>query len=151
MNFMQFKIESLNEIAAVAAKFVDFIENHFQQKGISEKCVAFYGSMGVGKTTFITEVCRRMGVNDNISSPTFSIINEYKTDNGGLIFHFDMYRIESEIEAYDFGYEDYFYSGNFCFIEWPEKICNILPDSTLKVKIEENIDSSRNISLLDVQ
>ena len=92
--------------------------------------------MGVGKTTFIKEVCKQLGVTDVVNSPTFAVINEYAS-NVGPIYHFDFYRIKNIEEAYDFGYEDYFYSGNFCFIEWSEKIVDILPDDCIQVTITE--------------
>jgi len=107
----------------------------------TEKIFAFYGEMGVGKTTFIKALCKKLGVKDNTSSPTFSIINEYHAARGEKIYHFDFYRIKNENELYDLGYEEYFYSNNYCFIEWPEKIENMLPAFTLKIKlhIKKNI------------
>ena len=101
-----------------------------------KKVFAFYGPMGVGKTTFIKALCDLLGVNNNVTSPTFSLVNEYISEVGEKVFHFDFYRIESESEAYDMGYEDYFYSKAYCFIEWPDKIPNILPDGFVKVKID---------------
>ena len=100
-----------------------------------EKIFAFHGEMGAGKTTFIKEICKILNVTDVASSPTFSIVNEYKTAEGKKAFHFDFYRIKNEAEAYDLGYEDYFYSGNYCFIEWPEKIENLIPENCVKVNI----------------
>lgn len=100
-----------------------------------ERIFAFYGEMGAGKTTFIKEICKTLDVIDVPSSPTFSIVNEYKTSEGKKIFHFDFYRIKNEAEAYDLGYEDYFYSGNYCFVEWPEKIENLIPENCVKVNI----------------
>jgi tRNA threonylcarbamoyladenosine biosynthesis protein TsaE len=97
---------------------------------------AFYGEMGVGKTTMIGRILRALGVRDEVSSPTFSIVNEYLGNKGEKVYHFDFYRIESEEEAYDIGYEDYFYSGNLCFIEWPERIESLLPDDTVIVRME---------------
>jgi tRNA threonylcarbamoyladenosine biosynthesis protein TsaE len=96
---------------------------------------AFYGQMGAGKTTFIKALCGVMAVSDNVSSPTFSLINEYHAGNGERIFHFDFYRIKKIEEAFDVGYEDYFYSGGYCFIEWPELIEPLLPPETVKVQI----------------
>ena len=92
--------------------------------------------MGAGKTTFIKAICTELGVKGRMSSPTFSLINEYLTSSGQKIYHFDFYRIKSEKEAFDLGYEEYFYSGNYCFIEWPDKIENLLPENCAKVKIE---------------
>jgi len=91
--------------------------------------------MGAGKTTLIKAVCEALGVKDTISSPTFSIVNEYRAADGKKIYHFDFYRIKSENEAYDMGYEDYFYSGAYCFIEWPEKIASLLPPGAAQVTI----------------
>jgi tRNA threonylcarbamoyladenosine biosynthesis protein TsaE len=101
----------------------------------SSRVFAFYGSMGAGKTTFIKVLCQHLGAVDIVQSPSFSIINEYKTNNGDSIFHFDFYRIKKLGEAFDIGYEDYFYSGSFCFIEWPELIEELLPEGTVKISI----------------
>ena len=108
-----------------------------------ERIFAFYGSMGAGKTTFIKALCRELGCEDNITSPTFALINEYSTPKGLLIYHFDFYRIKKLEEAYDLGYEDYIYSGNYCFIEWPEMIQDLLPQGIVDVKISETPDGSR--------
>ena len=97
--------------------------------------IAFYGSMGAGKTTLIKDLCHRMGVTDEVNSPTFAIVNEYVTDAGESVFHFDFYRIKKLEEAYDIGYENYFYSGFLCLIEWPELIEPLLPDRYLRVDI----------------
>lgn len=104
-----------------------------------ERIFLFYGQMGAGKTTFINELCLVLGVHDHTSSPTFSIVNEYYSDNGPL-YHFDFYRLKNESEAFDLGYEEYFYSGNYCFVEWSEKIPNLLPESyvTIEIKVSEN-------------
>jgi tRNA threonylcarbamoyladenosine biosynthesis protein TsaE len=96
---------------------------------------AFYGKMGAGKTTFIKVLCRRLGAIDIVQSPSFSIINEYQSRLGESVFHFDFYRIKKIEEAFDIGYEDYFYSGSYCFIEWPELIEELLPEGTVKVSI----------------
>ncbi len=100
------------------------------------KVIAFYGEMGAGKTTFIKALCAALGVKDATSSPTFSIINEYRSSSGEALYHFDFYRIKDTAEAFDMGYEDYFYSGRLCLIEWPEKIEALLPPGTLKVRLE---------------
>ena len=105
-----------------------------------KKIFAFYGEMGAGKTTFITALCKHMGVADSISSPTFSIVNEYESELGDTIYHFDFYRIKTLSEAYDLGYEDYFYSQAFCFIEWPEKIEELLPEDCVKVTFSKDGD-----------
>src|SRR5690606_31327712 len=106
---------------------------------------AFYGSMGAGKTTFIKALCEELGVTETVGSPTFAIINEYKGREGMPIFHFDFYRINKLEEVFDFGYEDYFYSGNLCFIEWPELVESVLPDNTVRLLIEEHENGTRII------
>ncbi len=111
------------------------------------KIFAFYGKMGAGKTTFIKAVCEELGVQDVINSPTFAIVNEYLDGNGEQIFHFDFYRIKKEQEVLDIGYEDYVYSGNVCFMEWPELIEDLLPEDTIKVTIEEQPDGTRKVTL----
>ncbi|MDR0972900.1 MAG: tRNA (adenosine(37)-N6)-threonylcarbamoyltransferase complex ATPase subunit type 1 TsaE [Prevotellaceae bacterium] len=108
---------------------------------------AFYGKMGVGKTTLIKAVCEELGVDDVITSPTFSIVNEYRSDSGELIYHFDFYRIKKLEEVYDMGYEDYFYSGALCFIEWPELIETLLPEDAVIVRLEEDELGRRTITL----
>lgn len=136
---IQFKINSLEEINAVAREFI---------KAMNEKRIfALYGAMGVGKTTFVKAVCEELGVEDTINSPSFAIVNEYHSHKGEVMYHFDFYRIEDVEEAYDFGYEDYFYSNNYCFIEWPEKIESILPEDTVHVVFEENSDGSRSVNI----
>lgn len=131
------EINSLSEINHIAALFI--------QAHPADRIFAFYGSMGAGKTTFIKALCEEMHVLDYVTSPTFSLINEYQTENMGTIFHFDFYRIKNLSEAYDFGYEDYFYSNSYCFIEWPELIESLLPSITVKVYIKEKENGSRII------
>ena len=114
----------------------EFIENMGESR-----VFAFYGKMGAGKTTFVKAVCEELGVEDVITSPTFAIINEYEGDE--TIYHFDFYRIKKLEEVYDMGYEDYFYSGALCFIEWPELIEEILPDDAVRVSITEQADGCR--------
>ena len=109
--------------------------------------VAFYGEMGAGKTTLIRAICECLGVTDNVNSPTFSIVNEYRTGANGIVFHFDFYRIDKPEQALDFGYEEYVYSGNFCLMEWPEKIEPLLPDDIDRVYIEVNGDGVREITV----
>ena len=104
-----------------------------------ERFFAFFGSMGVGKTTLIKELCRQLGVEQNVSSPTFAIVNEYSDSEGEPIYHFDLYRLKKIEEAYDIGYEEYFYSGYYCFTEWTEKIESILPDHYLRIDITEAV------------
>jgi tRNA threonylcarbamoyladenosine biosynthesis protein TsaE len=108
---------------------------------------AFFGEMGVGKTTFIKAICKVLGCTDVVSSPTFSIINEYATRKGGCVYHFDFYRIKKPEEIYDLGYEDYFFSGNYCLIEWPEKLGNLLPEDTCRVLMEDQ-QGMRSIRVL---
>lgn len=102
-----------------------------------ERVFAFYGAMGAGKTTLIKALCHELGSSDYVTSPTFALINEYTTSNGSVIYHFDFYRIKKIEEAFDLGYEDYIYSGNYCFIEWPEMIESLLPDGIVEVRIRE--------------
>lgn len=105
---------------------------------------AFYGGMGAGKTTFIKAVCEELGVEDVVTSPTFAIVNEYRSETTAeLIYHFDFYRVKKLEEAYDMGYEDYFYSGATCFIEWPELIEELLPEDAVRIKIEETDNGCR--------
>ena len=132
---MEIVIENIKDIRSAAKEFIKVMGDN--------KVFAFHGSMGAGKTTFIKAVCEELGVIEAVSSPTFAIINEYKDGEGRPIFHFDFYRINKLEEVYDFGYEDYFYSGNLCFIEWPELVESILPENTVKISIQEH--GSRNI------
>lgn len=111
----------------------------------SAPIVAFYGEMGAGKTTFIRALCEEMGIVGAVNSPTFSIINEYETEQGDIVYHFDFYRIKSMEEAFDFGYEEYFSSGNICFIEWPELIEPLLPEKLTRIHIQVLPDETRNI------
>jgi tRNA threonylcarbamoyladenosine biosynthesis protein TsaE len=105
----------------------------------------FSGAMGSGKTTFIKYICKVLGVKSGISSPTFSLVNEYECTNGSVVYHFDFYRIKDIQEAYDIGYEEYFYSGNYCFIEWPEKIPGLIPLDAVEIKIEVKDNGDREI------
>lgn len=136
---MEITIKSLDTIREAAR---EFIENMGQAK-----VYAFYGKMGAGKTTFIKALCEELGVEDVITSPTFAIVNEYHSNKSNLpIYHFDFYRIKKLEEVYDMGYEDYFYSGSLCFLEWPELIEEILPADAVKVTITENEDGSRTVA-----
>ena len=134
---MELKITSIEQIDETARQFVEQIGDH--------RVFAFYGSMGAGKTTFVKAVCEQLGVQDVITSPTFAIVNEYTGDDGA-IYHFDFYRIKKLEEVYDMGYEDYFYSGALCFIEWPELIEELLPEDAVKVSIAEQADGSRTVT-----
>ena len=137
---MEIKINSLDNIHEAAKQFIAAMEDN--------TVFAFYGKMGAGKTTFIKAICEELGVTDVINSPTFAIVNEYRSDETGeLIYHFDFYRIKKLDEVYDMGYEDYFYSGALCFIEWPELVEEVLPGDAVKVIIEEIEDGIRSIRL----
>lgn len=128
-------VNNIDHLKTIVADFVDIVANH--------KCVAMKGEMGVGKTTFIKELCAKMGVIDVVSSPTFSIVNEYFSESQGVIFHFDFYRIESEQEIYDIGFEEYLNQDAIILMEWPEKIPNLLPEDTLLINIVENPNGTR--------
>lgn len=133
---MEIKINSLADINEAAKTFVENMGDG--------KVFAFYGKMGAGKTTFVKAVCECLGVDDVITSPTFAIVNEYTSaTTGDAIYHFDFYRIKKLEEVYDMGYEDYFYSGSLCFLEWPELIEDLLPEDATKVTIEEIADGAR--------
>lgn len=135
---MKISIKSLDSIHEAAREFINNMGN--------SHVFAFYGKMGAGKTTFIKAVCEELGVDDVITSPTFAIVNDYTSStDGSHIFHFDFYRIKKLEEVYDMGYEDYFYSGSLCFIEWPELIEDILPGDAVKVTITQNEDGSREV------
>lgn len=141
---MEIKIPSIDIIDESAKQFIEYVfTDEFMSK--KEKCVAFYGKMGTGKTTFIKSICKVLGVTDNVNSPSFAIINEYQSGKFETIFHFDFYRIKNQDEAFDFGYEDYFYSGNLCLIEWPEKIEALLPENTTIVRITEMENGARTL------
>lgn len=133
---MEIRINSLADINEAAKTFVENMGDG--------KVFAFYGKMGAGKTTFVKAVCECLGVEDVITSPTFAIVNEYTSaTTGNAIYHFDFYRIKKLEEVYDMGYEDYFYGGSLCFLEWPELIEDLLPEDATKVTIEETEDGSR--------
>jgi len=133
-----FECKSLDELDAVAEKIISKLNDY----GV----IAFYGAMGAGKTTLIKSICRTLGTTDLITSPTFTILNEYIAGKKP-VYHFDFYRINSENEAFDLGYENFFYSGNYCFIEWPEKIQNLLPEHHAEIHISE-LNGSRQIKLI---
>ncbi len=109
-----------------------------------DRFFAFFGKMGVGKTTLIKELCAALGVEDNVCSPTFAIVNEYSDRQGAPVYHFDFYRLKSLAEAYDIGYEEYFYSGAYCFTEWTEKVEELLPERYIRVEISE-VDGVRRL------
>ena len=139
---MEIKIQDLGHIREAAREFIENIGDH--------TVFAFYGKMGAGKTTFIKAICEELGVEDVITSPTFAIVNEYTSHSTLLtphssIYHFDFYRIKKLEEVYDMGFEEYFYSGSLCLIEWPELIEEVLPEDAVKVSIQEKEDGSRAI------
>ena len=133
-------LNSLNELTKVAQKIIDELDLKNNHTAIN--CLAFYGEMGAGKTTLIKAFCQVLGVEDVVSSPTFSLVNVYNDKDGRNVFHFDFYRIKKLEEVYDIGYEEYFYSGDYCLIEWPEMVRQIMPESYVLVTIE--IDDSEN-------
>jgi tRNA threonylcarbamoyladenosine biosynthesis protein TsaE len=130
-----YNLESLDEVARKVAGFAK-----------KEHIFLFYGEMGAGKTTLIKSLCKVLGSDENVSSPTFSIVNEYPLP-AGKIYHFDFYRLKNQVEALDMGCEEYFYSGGYCFIEWPEKIPDLLPEHFIKIEIEVRADNERVITL----
>ncbi|MDR0976469.1 MAG: tRNA (adenosine(37)-N6)-threonylcarbamoyltransferase complex ATPase subunit type 1 TsaE [Prevotellaceae bacterium] len=135
-------IPSVDHIDDAAREFVAQMGSH--------TVFALYGKMGAGKTTLIKAICARLGVTETVTSPTFAIVNEYHSDTSGRpIFHFDLYRIKKAEELYDMGYEDYFYSGALCFIEWPELAEELLPAETVKVTIDELPDGSRRLNIAE--
>ncbi|MDD3035017.1 MAG: tRNA (adenosine(37)-N6)-threonylcarbamoyltransferase complex ATPase subunit type 1 TsaE [Bacteroidales bacterium] len=131
-------IHGLNDIERAAKEFLKLRENN--------TVIAFYGAMGAGKTTFTKAICKVLGVPDSVNSPTFTIINEYRTKEGEPVYHFDFYRIDKLVEAYDIGFDEFVDSGWLCLIEWPEKIEKLLPEETLRVYIKVLPDDSREIS-----
>ena len=136
---MEILIPNLNGLEKAAEQFLEAIGDN--------RLIAFYAPMGAGKTTFITALCKVLGISgDAVSSPTFAIVNEYRTSDGEPVFHFDFYRIEKDAEALDIGLYDYLDSGALCLMEWPENIENLLPQETLRVKISVNPDGSRLLS-----
>ena len=127
---VNFEISDIDQLPEVARKLLESFSE--------ERFFAFFGKMGVGKTTLIKELCAALGVEDNVCSPTFAIVNEYSTSEGEPVYHFDFYRLKSLAEAYDIGYEEYFYSGCYCFTEWTEKIEELLPEHYVRVTIVEH-------------
>ena len=134
-------INSLADLPRAAREFVELMDD--------STVFAFYGDMGAGKTTFINALCRELGVSEDIAtSPSFSIVNEYRSDTtAALIYHFDLYRLESLEDAFEIGIEDYFDSGALCLLEWPERVEELLPDDTVRVKLFVNDDDTRTLQL----
>jgi tRNA threonylcarbamoyladenosine biosynthesis protein TsaE len=135
-----FEISSLHHLETASERFLKITKGH--------KKFAFTGIMGSGKTTIINAICRRIGVIHLVTSPTFALVNEYHTSSGEKVYHFDFYRIKSITEAFDLGYEEYFYSDAWCFIEWAEKAAEILPEEFIPVHIEVLDDNTRRISIV---
>lgn len=131
---MNLPVKSLDALKYAAEQLIAF--------GESEKIFLFYGDMGAGKTTFIKLLCESLGVKEPVTSPTFSIVNEYQGESS-RIYHFDFYRLKNQSEALDLGYEEYFYSGNYCFIEWPEKIPDLWPGHYIRVDVQVISDNER--------
>lgn len=138
---MTIRYSELSEIDAVAQQVIQSCKGY--------NIWLFEGQMGAGKTTLIKSICSQMNVIDNVSSPTFSLLNVYQTDTGDEFFHFDFYRIEDQIEAIDIGCDEYFYAGNTCFIEWPEKIPELIPDRFVKICINLVRENEREISITE--
>jgi tRNA threonylcarbamoyladenosine biosynthesis protein TsaE len=126
--------QSPDELKPIASALIEYHKD--------KRIFAFHGEMGAGKTTFIKSICEILEVTDTVSSPTFAIVNEYLTASSASVFHFDLYRIKSWTEMLEIGYEDYFYGGNYCLLEWPEKIVNLLPEETVHVDISVSNDGS---------
>jgi len=135
------RITQLPKIQQAAQQFIEQIKE--------PAVIAFLGEMGAGKTTFIKAICTELGVIDTVNSPTFAIVNDYETEDGSNIYHFDLYRMEKAEEVLDIGFEDYLYSGKWCFIEWPEIAEKYLPENVIKVKIEEIEKGERLVSFID--
>lgn len=136
---MKWSIDDLEGLKEVAAQFLSYVEKR--------TIFALYGPMGVGKTTFVKAVADCLGVADDVTSPTFAIVNEYRTKSGEPLYHFDFYRVNNASEALDFGCEEYFSSGNRCFIEWPEKIGELLPEDIVNCYFSEKQDGSRELKV----
>lgn len=140
-------INDIERLPEAAAQFIEMVTPGLQNKVPGKNVFAFVGQLGAGKTTFISEVCRQLGTLDDVSSPTFSIINEYDTEKWNKVFHLDCYRLENEDNGMEIGVEDYFYSGLPCFVEWPEKIEGLIPDEAIVVRFKVNEDGSRILTL----
>lgn len=130
-------IDTIDQLEDVAARFLEAFPD--------DRIFAFYGKMGAGKTTFIKALCRTLGSSDNITSPTFALINEYDTAGPAKIYHFDFYRVRSPEEALDIGLDEYLYSEQYCLMEWPEKVESLLPDNLVEVHLEEKTPSTRQL------
>ena len=138
---MDIQITSLTELDSAASDIIKFAGNY--------RLFLFYGEMGAGKTTLIRSLCAELGVSDNVTSPTFSIVNEYEGTDGP-IYHFDFYRLKDQSEAMDMGYEEYFYSGNYCFVEWPERVAGLVPDQYTGIRIQLLDNGARQITVENI-
>ena len=134
---MVFEINGVDQLTQVSELLISWRDK--------SDIIAFYGPMGAGKTTLIKNLCHQLGVSDEVNSPTFALVNEYTAGDGSPVYHFDFYRIKKLDEVYDMGYEDYFYSGNLCFLEWPELIEDLLPEDCTKVTITAEEDGTRSV------
>ena len=135
----ELNISGLSDLPDVAEEIIASLDRR--------NVVAFFGPMGAGKTTLIREICAQLGSTDTVTSPTFALINRYDTAEGNPIFHFDFYRIERPEEAFDMGYEEYFYSDGLCLVEWPEKVAELLPDEVMKITITPTSPTKRTITI----
>jgi tRNA threonylcarbamoyladenosine biosynthesis protein TsaE len=135
----------MRTISIPSLEQIDQAAEQFLKASGNRKVIAFSGELGAGKTTFIQAICRVMGVTADVNSPTFALVNEYFAPDGSSVYHFDLYRIEEPDELFDLGYEEYFFSGDRCFIEWPEKASHLIPDDALNVEIAMIQDGSREI------
>lgn len=136
------KLNSISDLPCAAERLLETI----RERGVS--VVALFGPMGAGKTTLVRELASQLGVTDTVTSPTFALINQYADSHGETINHFDFYRIDKVSEAYDMGYEEYFYSGDLCLVEWPEKIEELLPEDTLRVTISTDPKDDRSRTII---
>lgn len=136
----------MNKVTIPSLDRIDTVAEEFLKKTMNIPVIAFSGELGVGKTTFIQALCRAQGVINEVNSPTFALVNEYMTSQGFSIFHFDLYRIEDPNELFDLGYEEYFYSGERCYIEWPEKASHLIPEDALIAHITVTTNGTREIS-----
>ncbi|MCQ2314112.1 MAG: tRNA (adenosine(37)-N6)-threonylcarbamoyltransferase complex ATPase subunit type 1 TsaE [Bacteroidales bacterium] len=140
---MHYKISSVDDLSQVAQDIVELTKK--------VKIVAFFGPMGAGKTTLIKKICHLFGVKDEVNSPTFALVNEYKDADSKPIYHFDFYRIKKLEEVFDIGYEDYFYSGHICLLEWPQMIENLMPDEFVKVEIALGEKETERLIDIDIK
>lgn len=138
---MDIHINNITELDSAAADIIKYAGDN--------RLFLFYGEMGAGKTTLIKSLCAAVGVHDAVTSPTFSIVNEYQSESGP-VFHFDFYRLKDQSEAMDMGYEEYFYSGNYCFVEWPEKIASLVPDRYTGLRIQLQDNGGRQITIENI-